>query len=103
VPIAVGMNMVDVAQQEGLQVEPRVLEAALGVPVIPLTATRAAGVSDLLAEIEHTLTQGRSTAPKTPAIRPDHRAALAEVISQIQGHVPEPYPSDDPKIAAWDT
>lgn len=94
VPIVVGMNMVDVAQQEGLQVEPRVLEAALGVPVIPLTATRAAGVSDLLAEIEHTLTQGRSTAPKTPAIRPDHRAALAEVISQIQGHVPEPYPSD---------
>src|SRR5512133_3409182 len=39
-PIVVGLNMMDVAEQEGLRVEPQVLEAALGLPVVPMTATR---------------------------------------------------------------
>ena len=34
VPIVVALNMTDVAEQEGIQVEPKVLEAALGVPVV---------------------------------------------------------------------
>jgi ferrous iron transport protein B len=49
--------MLDVAEQEGIQVEPKVLEAALGVPVIPMTATRALGVDRLLEEIENVKNQ----------------------------------------------
>ena len=37
IPIVVGLNLMDVAAQEGLQVEPHVLEAALGVPVFACT------------------------------------------------------------------
>src|SRR5512145_3102338 len=36
VPLVIGLNMMDVAEQEGLHVEAHVLQAALGVPVIPL-------------------------------------------------------------------
>src|SRR5512135_1316535 len=35
-PVVLGLNMLDVAQQQGLQVEPHVLAAALNVPVVPL-------------------------------------------------------------------
>lgn len=93
-PVVVGLNMMDVAEQEGLRVEPEVLEAALGVPVVPLTATRAVGVRDLLRVVEQILDGGRVISPRLPEIRPDHRAALDEIIKQISGHTPAPYPTD---------
>ena len=34
VPLVVGLNMIDVAEQHGIHVEPHVLSAALGLPVI---------------------------------------------------------------------
>ena len=61
-PLVLGLNMMDVAEQEGIHVEPDVLQAALGVPVIALTATRAAGVRELLAEVERTLSEGQPDA-----------------------------------------
>lgn len=94
VPLVVGLNMMDVAEQEGLHVETEVLEAALGVPVVPLVATRAAGVRHLLREIEHTLEGKRVAAPRLPEIRADHRAALEQVMQRITGMVPQPYPVD---------
>src|SRR5512146_2490040 len=42
-PLVVALNMMDVAEHEGIYIEAPVLEAALGVPVIPMTATRASG------------------------------------------------------------
>lgn len=39
-PLVVGLNMLDVAEQHGVHVEPHVLAAALGVPVIPLVASK---------------------------------------------------------------
>ena len=38
-PLLVVLNMMDVAEQEGYRIEPNVLQAALGVPVIAFTAT----------------------------------------------------------------
>ena len=94
VPLVVGLNMMDVAEQEGIHVEPHVLEAALGVPVIPLTATRASGVQQLLAEVDRTLHQERKLVPHLPEIRPDHRAMMDEIITLMGGYVPGPYPTD---------
>jgi ferrous iron transport protein B len=38
VPFVLGLNMVDVANQQGLRIEVNVLEAALRVPVVPVIA-----------------------------------------------------------------
>jgi ferrous iron transport protein B len=92
VPLVVALNMMDVAEQEGIRVEPEVLQAALGVPVIPLTATRAAGARELLAEIERGLRGEFTLVPHLPEIRSDHRAILADVARLIQNYVPFPYP-----------
>lgn len=93
-PLIVALNMMDVAEQEGIRIDPDVLQAALGVPVIPMTATRASGVKDMLREIE-LVAQGRRTLlPRLPAIREDHRQVLDEMIGLISAYVPAPYPVD---------
>ena len=47
-PVVVALNMMDVAEHEGLCIEPDVLQAALGVPVVPIVAVHAVGVRELL-------------------------------------------------------
>jgi ferrous iron transport protein B len=91
-PLVIGLNMMDVAEQEGLHVEPEVLQAALGIPVIPMTATRALGVNDLLQAVDDVLSGRLSLTPKIPEIRPDHREVLERVEEAITGFVPAPYP-----------
>src|SRR5512139_2224938 len=58
-PLVVALNMMDVAEQEGIHIEPQVLEAALGVPVVPMTATRASGVHQLLQVVQEIITAQR--------------------------------------------
>jgi ferrous iron transport protein B len=93
-PLVVALNMMDVAAQEGIQVEPEVLETALGVPVVPMTATRSTGARELIRIVQETLDGHGLGAPHPPEIRTDHRAVLAEVSRHIAGHVPQPYPAD---------
>ncbi len=93
-PLVVALNMMDVAAQEGIEVNPAVLESALGVPVVPITATKAKGVRELLDIVQETLEGRRASSPHPPDIRADHRQALDEIIRHISGQVPEPYPTD---------
>jgi ferrous iron transport protein B len=93
-PLVVALNMMDVADQEGIHVEPEVLQAALGVPVIPMTATRSTGVKDLLKEVERVSQGQRDLVPHLPEIRSDHREALNEMIRLVGEYVPAPYPVD---------
>jgi ferrous iron transport protein B len=51
-PVIVGLNMIDVAEQEGMQIEPDVLAAALGVPVVPMIATKNIGVRELVETVD---------------------------------------------------
>ena len=92
-PVVVALNMMDVARQENILVEPEVLEAALGLPVIPMTATRAEGVRELFAAVQETLAGRRGLVARLPEIREDHRESLRVVLEAVQGYVPEPYPT----------
>ncbi|HSL44860.1 MAG TPA: ferrous iron transport protein B [Anaerolineales bacterium] len=94
IPLAIILNMMDVAEQEGVKVEPAVLEAALGVPVIPMTATRAAGMQSFHQAVEQILGRRPVFTPRLPEIREDHRAVLDEILQHIDGYVPHPYPQN---------
>jgi len=54
-PTVVALNMVDLAERDGLTLDPAALSAALGVPVIPTVAVRRKGIAELgqaIAEAE---------------------------------------------------
>lgn len=107
--VVVGLNMVDVAAEEGMAVEPQVLEAVLGVPVVPMVATKNQGVRTLIETACRLARNELPYCPNVPQIRDDHRRVLAEIHALIADVVPEPYPSDwvslkllegDPEITA---
>jgi ferrous iron transport protein B len=90
--LVIGLNMIDVAEQQGIHIEPHVLEAALGLPVVPLVATRNQGLRELISVVERLVRQPAADTPSKPAIRADHQAVLDEIHKLIAGQVPEPYP-----------
>ncbi len=49
-PIVVALNMVDIAQKRGIEVKAKKLSKILGVPVVPIVATKGSGVSALMQE-----------------------------------------------------
>ena len=50
-PTVVALNMVDLAERDGLTLDPAALADALGVPVIPTVAVRRRGIDELNAAI----------------------------------------------------
>ena len=50
-PVVVALNMIDVAERAGLTVDPEALSKALGVPVIPMIASRGSGIEALLQHL----------------------------------------------------
>jgi ferrous iron transport protein B len=93
VPIVLGLNMTDVAQQQGLRVEAHVLEAALGLPVVPMVATRNEGVRELM-DAALRAARGETGEHNRPEIREDHRAVLEELLRLLAGRMPAGYPDD---------
>ena len=94
VPVVLGLNMMDVAADQGIRIEPHVLEAALGLPVIPLVATKNQGVSQLIATAERLARKPDNFEPTRPEIGESHRDVLAQVRTLLNAHVPGPYSQD---------
>ncbi|NHZ69875.1 MAG: ferrous iron transport protein B [Thermotogales bacterium] len=94
VPVVLGLNMMDVAEAQGIHIEPHVLAAALELPVIPLVATRNQGVSELIAAAEELAPRPADFQPARPEIAEPHREVLAQVRVLLDDHVPDPYDSD---------
>jgi len=92
VPMVVALNMIDVAEQEGVQVDAAVLQAALGVPVVPMVATKANGVKDLLNEVELVFQGKRILMPRLPEVHDEHRLVIDQVSDLIRPSVPAIYP-----------
>ncbi|HWQ84466.1 MAG TPA: ferrous iron transport protein B [Anaerolineales bacterium] len=91
-PLVLGLNRLDVAEQQGMRVEANVLEAALGIPVIAMVASKGQGVRELLDACVRVAKNPQDYTPNRPEIRADHKAVLNEIETLIAGHVPEPYP-----------
>lgn len=93
-PVVVTLNMMDVAEQEGMHIEPHVLEAALGVPVIPMVATKNQGTRELVQAIDGIVHGRVEYHPRLPEVRADHLEVLAKIEALIGPCVPEPYPKN---------
>jgi len=92
--VVVGLNMVDVAADEGMKIEPQVLEAALGVPVVPMVAAKNRGLRELVETVDQVARGEVPYQPNLPEIRDDHRGVLDQIQVLVTDWVPAPYPAD---------
>jgi ferrous iron transport protein B len=94
VPLLVALNMTDVAEQEGIQVEPKVLEAALGVPVVPMVASKGIGLTELEEAILRLSKHEVPYQPKRPSILPAHQTVLDQLRGFIGSYILPSYPEE---------
>ncbi|KTT75504.1 ferrous iron transporter B [Sphingomonas endophytica] len=59
-PVVVALNMIDLAERDGLVLDPAVLARELGVPVIPTVAVRRRGIDVLRATLTDVVGTGRA-------------------------------------------
>lgn len=93
VPVVLALNMMDVAEHEGVKVDPVVLERELNIPVVAITATKAKGVEELLhVAIEMMKSRERCLAksPEIPAEINKERDVLQGIVAE---YLPEVYPT----------
>lgn len=91
VPMVIALNMLDLAKQQGITVEPHVLEAALGVPVVPVIASRDQGVTELIETALRVAQSPSSQVPNRPDIQADHRPVFETILTLVRNKTPEPY------------
>jgi ferrous iron transport protein B len=94
VSIIVVLNMIDVAEQEGIRVESKVLEAALGLPVVPMVASKGVGLEELKDAVLRLSNHEIPYQPKRPSILPAHQAVLDQLKILINSYVPPAYPEE---------
>ncbi len=76
--VVLALNMMDVAQEERINVEPEVLEAALRIPVVPMVARKGEGKDALIARIQEALENPPSN-PCKPSMPPEIEELLDKV------------------------
>lgn len=95
VPVVIALNMYDLARQQGITIEPHVLQAALGVPVVPMTASRDQGTVELIETALRVAQVPPEQAPSRPEIQADHRAVFEVLERLVRDKTPDPY------LPAW--
>lgn len=79
-PVAVALNMQDVARGGGMEIDFAQLARQIGAPVIPMAANRGEGIEDLRGMLERVLSQAP---PKPKRVMPEVRRAALELMGRI--------------------
>ncbi len=91
--LLIALNMMDVAQQEGIKIDPNALQSALNIPVIPLVARKNQGVKEL---VEAIVRECKEPAPARAAIHIEAGNAIEADIAHVEGFLTDedtaPYP-----------
>ncbi len=92
VPVVVALNMVDVAEARGREIDVELLSALLGVPVVPTVASKSEGVEELLNTAIEVAREGRRPTREVRYGREleEHITQIAELIDGAGGIAPLP-------------
>jgi ferrous iron transport protein B len=78
-PVVVALNMVDLAERDGLVVDPSALEQALGVPVISTVAVRRRGLAELAEAVAQAEAGADGGHPRPHITLPERRLAAHNI------------------------
>ena len=79
IPTVIALNMMDLAQDRGIEIDTEQLAAELGAPVIPICAAKKQGLDSLLTAVEQAIGSGRVN--RDSALPKQFAAALATLKS----------------------
>jgi len=91
VPIIVALNMMDVAEQQGIRIDVGLLEKYLGVPVIPMVASRNQGIKVLVSAILSLSEGKKENMPSMADISEDHKNIFIELSDILERYITPPY------------
>jgi ferrous iron transport protein B len=87
-PLAIALNMTDVAEHRGIQIDTQALSAKLGVPVVALCAHRRQGLEQLIGALEDLLANPTRQAIPHPAFAADLQRQVDRLIVLSQRPLP---------------
>ena len=82
-PVVVALNMVDMAERDGLRIDVAALSAELGVPVVATVAVRKRGIDELRAALAAMIGDGTRQARARPEDIPNDLPALQRRAREI--------------------
>jgi len=85
-PMIVALNMVDLAEKKGVEIDPRKLESLLGVPVIPTIASRGRGIKELLIAALKNLKE------RKPVSHIEWAKDVEDKIEELEKNMPDDFP-----------
>jgi ferrous iron transport protein B len=90
-PVIVAVNMLDVAEKQGIRIDTDALEVALGLPVVPMVATKNRGLRELIQRII-AVSRGKAVyRPRLPEVSQNHRDVFLTLSALIRDSVRPPY------------
>jgi ferrous iron transport protein B len=90
-PVIVALNMLDVASNQGIQIDTKALQDSLGIPVIPMVAKRNSGIKELVAQISSLALGDNKFHPQLPEVSFDHQQIYQKILEAVRPYIQEPY------------
>ncbi|WP_375428353.1 ferrous iron transporter B [uncultured Sphingomonas sp.] len=87
-PVVVALNMIDLAERDGLVLDPEALARELGVPVLPTVAVRRRGLPDLLEAVAVAATTKPRPAAEAEALGVLQKRARALAAAAVVSETP---------------
>jgi ferrous iron transport protein B len=85
-PLVVALNMMDLAEKKGVEIDVAKLESLLGVPVVPTIATRGRGIKELLDAVLLALGE------KRPLVPIKLSKDVEDKVIELEGLIPADFP-----------
>ncbi len=96
VPLVIALNMMDIAEQNKIKIDIAKLSHRLGVPIVPITATKKLGIEELKQIIDKAVKDKH-----IPTLRVEYPPAIETVLSKLLPTVTEQLPDNIKSHAHW--
>jgi ferrous iron transport protein B len=90
-PTIVAVNMIDVAESQGIHIDLKALQESLGIPVVSMIATKNRGIRELVSKIIAVGAGEIEYKPLIPDVSADHRILFEKLMGIIREEVPSPF------------
>ena len=90
-PVIVAVNMMDVAESQGIQIDVKAIQKSLGIPVVPMVATKNRGIKDAVSRIVAIGRREVEYKPRIPEVATDHREIFLKLTELTEKYIHPPY------------